>query len=75
MCSSYAHHRNSQITSRDYQGEVDYFAVYCPETQHAYLIPIEDLPLRRQGTLRVETARNSQKRRIRLAADYEIPTP
>jgi hypothetical protein len=63
------------VVSRDYHGEIDYFAVYCPETRRAYLIPIEDLPLRRQGALRVDPARNGQKRRIRLAANYEIGPP
>jgi hypothetical protein len=72
MCSTYAHHPNPRAIRRDYQGEVEYFAVYCPDTRRAYLIPIEHLPLRREGTLRVDAARNGQKRRIRLAADYEI---
>lgn len=72
MCSNYAHHPNPKIRHRDYQGEVDYFAVYCSETGGVYLIPIEDLPLRRQGALRVDPSRNGQQKRIRLAAKYEI---
>jgi hypothetical protein len=71
-CSFYGNHRNPAVPSRDYQGQVDYFAVYCPETAGIYLIPIEDLPLRRLGALRVDPPRNGQRKRIRFAADYEI---
>jgi hypothetical protein len=71
-CSSYAHHAAPRNTTRDYQGEVDFFAVYCPETCGVYLIPIDQVPLKRQGALRVDPARNGQRRRIRLAADFEI---
>src|SRR6266498_170843 len=71
-CSWYSHHPNPKQASRDYLGEVDYFAVYCPETTGVYLIPIADLPVRVQGALRVDPPRNNQWRRIRFAADYEI---
>jgi PD-(D/E)XK endonuclease len=70
--SSYGHHPNPKITSRAYTGEVEYFGVFCPETGGVYLVPIEDLPTRCQGSLRVEPCRNAQKRRIRHAAQYEI---
>jgi hypothetical protein len=72
VCSSYAHHASATTRYRDYEGEIDYFAVYCPETSGVYLVPIEDLPLKSQGALRVAAPRNSQRRRIRLASDYEI---
>jgi hypothetical protein len=71
-CSSYAHHRNPPIAERDYTGEIDYFAVYCPETAGVYLIPIEEANLRAKGTLRVDPPRNNQRRFIRLAIDYQI---
>jgi hypothetical protein len=70
--SSYAHHPNPKITSRDYLGEIDYFAVYCPETGGVYLIPVADAQLRHKGSLRISPTRNGQKRRIRMAADYEV---
>lgn len=47
------------------------FAVYFPPDQSVYLVPI-DAVSRSEGRLRLEPARNNQKRRIRLAADYEI---
>jgi hypothetical protein len=71
-CSTYGHHANPRITRRDYLGEIDYFAVYCRETAGVYLVPLADIPLRTQAALRVEPARNSQRRRIRFARDYEI---
>jgi hypothetical protein len=80
-CSSYAHHRNPLVTRRDYQGQVDAFAVYCPETGGVYVVPIGHLSVRVEGKLRVDPPRNGQRKNIRLAADYEIgqikftPTP
>jgi hypothetical protein len=38
-CSSYAHHSHPRAPRRDYLGEVDCFAVYCPETRTAYSYP------------------------------------
>jgi hypothetical protein len=71
-CSSYAHHPNPKILKRDYLDEIDYFGVYCPETEAAYLIPIEAAHVRRECALRIDPARNGQRRTIRFAADYEI---
>jgi hypothetical protein len=71
-CSSYAHHPNPKMVTRDYLGQIDYFAIYCPETGGVYLVPVEDARVRRKGALRVAAARNGQKRRIRTAAMYEI---
>jgi hypothetical protein len=72
VSSCYAHHRNPRSVTRDYLGEVDYFAVYCPETAGVYLIPIKDIELTCQGALRIDAPRNGQRRRIRFAAPYEI---
>ena len=70
--STYAHHRNPRIIRRTYTGEVDLFAVYCPETTGIYLIPIADVPTRSFACLRVEPSRNNQHRYVRPAAQYEI---
>jgi PD-(D/E)XK nuclease superfamily protein len=72
VCSTYAHHRSPSAVTRDYQGEIDYFAVYCRENQHVYLVPIEHLPLTHKAILRVDPPRNKQVRRIRPAADYDL---
>jgi hypothetical protein len=71
-CSSYAHHPNPKTPKSDYVGEIDEFAVFCPDLGSVYRIPIEDLSAIRRGTLRVEPTRNCQSKRIRLAAAYEI---
>ena len=71
-CSNYAHHPNPRITSRDYRGEIDYFAVYCPDSGGVYLVPIEDVPVKRAASLRVEAAKNGQRQRVRSAAPYLV---
>jgi PD-(D/E)XK endonuclease len=71
-CSSYAHHPNSVAPRRDYKGQVDDFAVFCPQLGSVYLIPIQDLDVRALGTLRVRPPANGQHKNIRLAATYEI---
>ena len=71
VCSSYAHHRNPATPQRDYHGEVDAFGVYCHETNTVYLVPIEEDGSNR-ASLRVEAPRNAQRKRNRMAADYEI---
>jgi hypothetical protein len=70
--SSYGDHPSPHVTTRDYLGEVEYFAVFCPETGAVYLIPIEDLQTRCEARLRIEPTRNAQKARVRQAAQYEI---
>jgi putative heme iron utilization protein len=69
-CSSYGHHMNPGASRRSYTGQIDLFAVYCPETAGVYLIPIGDVPTRSSAMLRVDIARNRQRKRIRLASDY-----
>jgi hypothetical protein len=71
-CSTYAHHPNPKIRRRQYNGEIDDFAVYCPELGAVYLVPIEDVDVRSGGTLRVDAPRNNQSKGIRFAAPYEI---
>jgi len=72
VCSCYGHHLRPKDARRDYQGQADYFGVYCPDTMAVYLVPIGDLSVRVQAALRVEPARNSQKSKIRLASNYEV---
>jgi hypothetical protein len=77
VCSSYAHHRNATRPQRDYHGEVDAFGVYCRETNAIYLVPINEVGSH-QASLRVDPPRNAQRKKIRMAAHYEIgriPTP
>jgi hypothetical protein len=71
-CSTYAHHPNPKIRRRSYAGEIDDFAIYCPELGTVYLVPIEDVDVRSGGTLRVDPPRNAQVIGIRFAAPYEV---
>jgi hypothetical protein len=54
-----------------YNGLADLFAVYLPATHAVYLIPIEAVP-GHVGRLRLEPAKNNQRRGVRFATDFEI---
>jgi hypothetical protein len=71
-CGCYGHHRNPQTARRSYVGQVDYFAVHCPETAMVYLVPIEDAPNATSAFLRVAPSKNNQLARVRFAAQHEI---
>jgi PD-(D/E)XK nuclease superfamily protein len=71
-CSTYSHHRNPVAANRSYAGQIEYFAVYCPETGGVYLIPLEEVSTAQVALLRVEPARNGQAKRVRRAVDYEV---
>jgi PD-(D/E)XK nuclease superfamily protein len=52
--------------------EVDAIAVYCPDTDGCYFIPIGDVRGRSMIHLRLAPARNNQEFAITYAADYEF---
>lgn len=54
-----------------YIGQIEYFAVYCPQNDKCYLIPIKDVP-KKGAILRIRSPRNNQKKKIRWAKDYEL---
>jgi PD-(D/E)XK nuclease superfamily protein len=70
--SSYAHHASPRVIRRRYDGEIDYFGVYCVDNGGVYLVPIEHVTTTWMAILRVEPARNGQRKRVRLASDYQI---
>lgn len=57
-------------TVQNYKGQADLFAVYVPILDKVYTIPVNDV-----GdfgvTLRLETSRNGQSKKVRWAKDYE----
>jgi hypothetical protein len=61
-----------RVYARPYHGEIDLFLVYCPDNERVYALPIDDVATT-VGTLRVEPPANGQSKRIRWAADYELP--
>ena len=64
--------RGSQ-RKKKYTMRADLFAVYCPDNNKVYLVPVEDVAL--EGRLRIETPRNGMVKGIRWAAPYEIGSP
>jgi hypothetical protein len=58
-----------------YAGQVDAFAIYCPQLKRAFFVPIEAVTSPFLGYLRVEPPFNGQVRNIRWARDYELPLP
>jgi hypothetical protein len=72
MCSNYAHHQHPRVRHRDYHGEVVYLGIFRPDNGGVYLVPMTDLPLKREGTLRVDPPKNNQQLRVRFANKYEI---
>ena len=58
--------------TRHYLGEVDLFAVYCPDNDSVYMIPADDVPSTAMY-LRVDKPRNKQRKRVRWAEDYVLP--
>jgi len=64
---------NASSPGRTYHGEVDAFAVYCVETQAAYLVPMAAIETcRTMASLRVVPSANGQRAGIRLASDFRI---
>lgn len=70
-CSSLAHHRGRNVGRRGYRGQIEIFAVYCPETDEVYVVPVQDVP-ENDASLRVEAPKNNQTTGIKLASDYRI---
>ena len=57
---------------RGYEGQIDLFLVFCPETEKVYAVPIEEA-LDSGLFLRVTPTRNNQAQGIRWASEYELP--
>ncbi len=57
---------------RDYGGDIDLFAVFCPDTGQVYAVPVDEAPAG-YANLRVAPTANKQSRGIRWAADFELP--
>jgi hypothetical protein len=56
---------------RSYRGLADIFAVYFPPTEGVYLVPMDGVA-ECEGRLRLEPARNNQRKRTRPAADFAL---
>ena len=59
------------ITPYD-QDQIDLFLIYCPDTDRVYALDVDEAAAS-HGALRVDPAANGQAKRIRWAADHELP--
>jgi hypothetical protein len=66
-CRSTDHGRGPQ----SYLGLADIFGVYFPPNATVYLVPLDSIA-QFEGRLRLRAPLNNQRRKIRLASDYEI---
>jgi hypothetical protein len=71
--SSYYHTRAGRTGygRRDYEGQIEYFAVYCPAVRKTYLIPANQVG-KTSAMLRLLPTKNNQETNIRWAKDYEL---
>lgn len=56
---------------KSYINEIDLFAVYCPDNETVYLVPVKEVG-KTKAALRIEPTKNNQKKFIRYAKDYEL---
>lgn len=61
----------TETSKEDYQGKIDAFMVYEPESENIYYIPIEEATKTRMS-LRLEETKNGQSSGINMASDYLI---
>ncbi|WP_435361500.1 group I intron-associated PD-(D/E)XK endonuclease [Haloarchaeobius sp. DFWS5] len=59
-----------KIAKEGYTGQVDFFAVYSPDTEEVYVVPISEAPKTTMG-LRIEDAKKRSPN-INWAADYTV---
>ncbi len=69
LCRTRRRNASYDRTMRRYEkGEVDYFAIYCPQLNEIYGMPFE--PAKGSASLRIEPTINKQEKYIRWAKDY-----
>jgi len=55
----------------NYRGQADYFGIYCHAVGECYLVPVDEVGIN-EALLRLTPAKNGQRSRVRMAADYII---
>jgi PD-(D/E)XK endonuclease len=71
--SSYFHTRAGRTAygRKGYRGQVDFFALYCPETRGMYLIPVEQVGTT-NAMLRLAPTKHRQRKHVRCAKGYQL---
>jgi hypothetical protein len=54
---------------RSYKGRADVIAVHVRQPDRVFMVPVDDCPAS-EGSLRLDSPRNNQRRGVRLASDY-----
>jgi hypothetical protein len=67
----YSSHAHRSGGPRPYFGQIEYLAVYCPQTKKVYMLPEEELTAS-EAHLRVSPPRNNMAKAIRWAARFEL---
>lgn len=71
--SHHYHYRGGQYTQhykRGYVGQVDYFAIYSPDLNKVYLIPISHCTAKEMSLRLTSATKNYQVKGVKYAADY-----
>jgi hypothetical protein len=71
-CITSRHTPRGYVRTTYSSAEVDAIAVYSPDTDRCYLIPIQEAEGRSALSLRVGPTRNNQALHVRWAHDYEL---
>jgi hypothetical protein len=69
--STYHYYGGKGREWRDYRGQIEYFGVYCPQLNRAFLVPV-DIVGKTGGVLRLSETKNNQSKNIHWAQDYQI---
>lgn len=67
-CSSYAHRGRGR---KGYNGECEFFCMYCPQLDKVYIIPVDETP---SGScrFRISKPRGGVREGTKFAVDYEL---
>ena len=63
--------RHSRVT-KNYKGQIDYFAVYCFENNQCYLISIDLITTEHVFCMRLLPCKNNQTKLVNIAEDYKL---
>jgi hypothetical protein len=58
--------------TRDYLGEIDYFAIYCPATNDVYMVACDATTPKSVVALRIDPPRNGHFKRVRWASEHAL---
>ncbi len=71
-CYSNRRVRTGQVRRLYSPEQIDAFAVYCAELDRCFWLPIVEFPAQSQVYLRLQRARNNQRRGINWADDFDF---